>query len=419
MDILASVGVTLLGILSLAYIISYVSIPVIKRAAEIRNLFDHPDDYRKIHNEAIPTLGGVDIFMAFLLSYSVSPWSDLFEGYSYFVGALLILFFIGLKDDLVTLSAWKKIAAQLLAAGLVIFGSGIFISDFNGVMGAVHIPMWAGIPLSFFTIIVVINAMNLIDGIDGLAAGIGTMASILFGTGFLMVGDLPMAGFSFALAGALFGFLRYNFSPASIFMGDTGSMLIGFLLSVQAIQFLSLSNYPEFYSVFTNAAPLLVVSIMAFPLYDTLRVVFKRVRRGKSMFTPGLDHVHHELLRMGLSHRGIALLLYGQSLLIVVLAGFLSQLNLDINLQIAAVIASCMIFYPTNGFKRRMVTKLFDAEWRSYQARQWGIDIDPRRAERRTNGIVYRSPLRSLNPREREHFEKEERRREEIEEIAV
>ncbi|MDZ7681656.1 MAG: MraY family glycosyltransferase [Fodinibius sp.] len=158
----------------------------------------------------------------------------------------MILFFTGLKDDLVTLSATKKLAAQLTATGLIVFGSGMVIDNFQGVFGLAEIPYWMAMPVTFFTVVVVINAINLIDGIDGLAGGIGAIASTVFGAGFLYVGQLPMAMFSFCLSGALLGFLYYNFSPASIFMGDTGSMLLGFLLSVQAIEFIGLQQHACF-----------------------------------------------------------------------------------------------------------------------------------------------------------------------------
>lgn len=372
MGITVTAGFTIFGIFLAAYLISYISIPAIKKASEDKHLFDHPDQGRKIHVKAIPTLGGVAIFLAFLISYSLSPFSNDFQGFSYFVGAILILFFAGLKDDLVTLSPVKKLMAQLVAGGLVVVGCGAIVTDFHGIMGIREISVWAGMPISLFTIVVVINAVNLIDGIDGLAGGIGTLASLLFGTGFLLVGELPMAVFSFALAGALLGFLRYNFSPASIFMGDTGSMLIGFLLSIQALYFLNLGAFSEFQGILLTSTPLFVVAILAFPLYDTLRVTIKRIRRGKSMFTPGQDHVHHELLRVGMSHRGASLVLYMSSAVIVLLAGVISLSEMNVNVQMAAVIGCCLAIYPTNGFKRRMLARHLNIDWRLYRRKKPG-----------------------------------------------
>jgi len=360
----------------ISVLISYFAIPVITEITEKRHLFDHPDDDRKLHTEAVPTLGGVAIFSAFMLSFALSSGAVEFTGFSYLVSALLILFFVGLKDDLVVLSAWKKLLAQIAAATLVIYGCGIQITSFHGVLGVHNIPDWAGIGISLFSIIVVINAVNLIDGIDGLAGGIGALSSVLFGAGFLYVGQLPMALFSFCLAGALVGFLYYNFEPASIFMGDTGSMLLGFLLSVQAIEFIQLSSHPTFVSRFSDKAPILTVAILSFPLYDTLRVVFKRIWKKDSIFKPGQDHVHHELLRMGLSHRSASLLLYGESLLVITIIGSLSVLNINVNILLGILLVGSMLVYPTNGFKRKIFSKIFGYHWLAYRGRTWGVEID-------------------------------------------
>lgn len=365
------------GFFLLSCFISYLSIPLIIQAAKDKHLLDQPDGDRKLHTRAVPTLGGVAIFFAFLLSYAVSPWADGFEGFSYLVGALLILFFVGLKDDLFMLSARTKLSAQIAAVSLVLFGSGIEITNFYGVLGLADIPFWAAVPVTVFTMIVVINSMNLIDGIDGLAGGIGVIASLLFGAAFLYVGQMPLAMFSFCLAGALLGFLYYNFDPASIFMGDTGSIILGFLLSVQAIEFINLSSHPDFSAIFTNTAPILVVSILAFPLFDTLRVVFKRFRRANPIFEPGQDHVHHEMLRMGMTHKKASLLLYGQSFALIALMTSLSLFNISVNVLLGILLLTSMIIYPTNGFKRRMFANLFGVDWQVYRRRLWGVKISP------------------------------------------
>lgn len=360
----------------LSCLTSYFAIPIIIRAAKKNHFFDQPDHNRKLHIEAIPTLGGVAIFFAFLLSFAINPWANVIEGFPYIVAALLILFFIGLKDDLVILSAKKKLIAQISAAALVIFGSGILISDFQGVLGLADIPHWAAVIVTFVTIIGVINAVNLIDGIDGLAGGVGLISSFLFGGAFFYAGQLSMAVFSLCLAGALLGFLYYNFSPASIFMGDTGSMILGFLLSIQAIQFIGLGSYPEFYSLFGNAAPILAVSILALPLFDTLRVVFKRLRRKSSIFEPGKDHIHHELLRMGLSHKNASLLLYAESIALVSLMATLSLFDIGVNLLLGILLFSSTVMLPTNGFKRRILASLFGYDWQAYRRKKWGIEFN-------------------------------------------
>ncbi|SHG68310.1 UDP-N-acetylmuramyl pentapeptide phosphotransferase/UDP-N-acetylglucosamine-1-phosphate transferase [Fodinibius roseus] len=408
MDYLLQDRAVMGGVALLAWLISYFSIPVIIGAARRRNLFDHPDYERKIHSESIPTLGGIAIFLAFLLSYSVSPWSDSLTGFSYLVAALLILFFVGLKDDLVTLSATVKLGAQISAVGLVMYGSGILITDFHGVLGLAEIPLWVALPVTLLTVIVVINAVNLIDGIDGLAGGIGTLASLLFGFGFFYVGQVPMAVFSFCLAGALLGFLWYNFSPASIFMGDTGSMILGFLLSIQAIAFMQLGAMPEFTQLFGNAVPVLTVAVLAFPLFDTIRVIVKRFRRGRSIFTAGQDHIHHEFLRMGFSHRSASITLYLMSAFLVGFSVFLSQMPIDVNLQLGAVITACIVIYPTNGFKRRLFTKCFGSKWQRLYSYKWGVEFDRERIDPLSSLTEQpESKIFDLSDKEKESEEKE------------
>jgi UDP-N-acetylmuramyl pentapeptide phosphotransferase/UDP-N-acetylglucosamine-1-phosphate transferase len=376
MEILLQNGLIMGGFFLLSYVIAYLTIPVIIKVAKEKKFVDYPDNDRKLHTRAIPTLGGVAIFLDFLLSITVSPWADEIQGFSYLVGALLISFHVGLKDDMYMLSPRTKLFSQIAAAGLVVFGSGITVSHFYGVLGLAEIPYWIAVPFSLFTIIVVINAMNLIDGIDGLAGGIGVLASALFGVSFLYVGQVPMAMFSFCLTGALLGFLYYNFSPASIFMGDTGSTIVGFLLSIQAVQFIKLGAHPDFSSVFSNAAPVLAVAILVLPLFDTIRVVIKRLRRNKSIFEPGQEHVHHELLRMGFFHKNASLLLYGKSLFLITMMGILSTLSVNVNLLLGILVFASMLVYPTNGFKRRILARIFGYDWQHSQRQQWGIEFD-------------------------------------------
>jgi UDP-N-acetylmuramyl pentapeptide phosphotransferase/UDP-N-acetylglucosamine-1-phosphate transferase len=419
-------GVIMGGFFLLSCIISYLCIPFITRIAEKNHLFDRPDNNRKLHSRAVPTLGGSAIFFAFLLSFSVSPWADSMPGYSYLVGALVILLFVGLKDDLIELSARTKLISQITAGGLVVFGSGALITNFHGVLGLAHIPYWAAVPVSVVVIIAVINAVNLIDGIDGLAGGIGAIASALFGGAFLYVGQVPLAMFSFCLTGALIGFLYYNFSPATIFMGDTGSMILGFLLAVQSIEFIKLSNHPEFSAIFTNTAPILAVSILAFPLFDTLRVIFKRFRRNKSIIRPGQDHVHHELLRMGFSHKSASLMLYGQSLSLIALMGCLATFNININILLSVLVLASMLVFPTNGFKRKLVSGLFGVDWSEYRSPLWGIEfghhsIGPSNGNGASKDFEYemQSNGNGEHKREEEEMETEEAKEREIENIAV
>lgn len=382
-----------IGSVSLAFLLSYFAIPVIIRVAKLKNFYDQPDFHRKLHNKMTPTLGGVAIFLAFFVSFSISSFADLFPGFGYFAGALTILLFAGVKDDIIALAAGKKLAAQITASCLLIFGSGLHITSFHGVFGIGEIGYIPGAMVTLFTFIVVINAFNLIDGIDGLAGGIGILASTLFGVSFGLAGQLHLAVLSFVMAGALAGFLMHNFSPASIFMGDTGSMIVGFALAVQAISFVQISGLPAVTDLFGSAAPLIPVAILSLPLYDTLRVIVKRFSRGVPVFKPGQDHVHHELLRMGFSHRESTLILYGGSVLLT--AGALFSTALEVNLFLAALLAGCLLAYPTVGAKRKIVAALFNIDWTAFRAsRMAQFELS---ASAATNGSSHTNGARRSN----------------------
>jgi UDP-N-acetylmuramyl pentapeptide phosphotransferase/UDP-N-acetylglucosamine-1-phosphate transferase len=296
------------------------------------------------------------LFVAFFISVSLSGIADQIAGYPYMSAALVILFFAGLKDDLVGLSPIKKLVAQVGSIALVIFGSGIYINDFYGMFGVDTLPLWVAFTITSFTMVVVINAYNLIDGIDGLASSVGLLAAIIFGSIFWISGNTELAIFSFMLAVSLFGFLLHNKEPASIFMGDTGSMLVGFVLAILAVEFISLNEISAYTELFSNSSAILPVAILSVPLYDTLRVFYRRSKRKISPFDPGKDHIHHEFLKMGLSHTKTVGIVISGMLFTIGVALLLKELNGHI--MLAGVLCSTLIFYPTNGTKRRILHKI-------------------------------------------------------------
>lgn len=343
--------------LPLSFIISFVSVPVLIKLAKERNLFDMPDFDRKLHTRVTPTMGGASIYIAFLVGFGVSGYTDALSGYGYLVSGLTILFFTGIKDDIITVSPRFKLISQVFSAFLAMYGCNLMITSFGGVFGVGLMPDMLSVSLTLFTFIVITNAYNLIDGIDGLAVGIGIISSIVFGIGFLVSGNIPFAVLSFFVASSMLGFLVHNFSPASIFMGDTGSLVVGFLLSVMAVKFVSLPEQALISSVYSKTAPVLAIAVLSLPLYDTLRVFIKRVASGKSPFTPGKDHVHHVLLDMGFSHAQSAIILYTGTIILTTTIILLSVLS--INMLLAVVVLGMFVVYPTVGYKRRLFTFLF------------------------------------------------------------
>ncbi len=345
----------------IAFSIAYFSVPVLRKIAYHRDLYDKPDNQRKLHDRYVPSLGGVAIFMAFFIGFSISGIAEDIPGYPYMAAAITLLFFTGLKDDIVDLSARVKLLVELVVAMLLIFGSNIYISNFYGVFGVYEIPYWVSVPLTAFTFIVVINAYNLIDGIDGLAAGIGILACLFFGTGFFVAGEYAFSSLSFVLLISLVAYLRYNYHPAQIFMGDTGSLVVGGILSVLAIKFIGLNEVPQYQDVFGATSSVLPIAILAFPLFDTITVFYKRIRRGDSPFTAGRDHIHHSIMECGFGQKATSIILYSVSFIIPFIT--LSFKNANINVILVVTILSMFLLFPVKGTKREFLKKIgFDIE---------------------------------------------------------
>ena len=303
-------------------------IPSIITVAKQKGLYDKPD-HRKLHTNKIPRLGGLAIIAGF--SIAVSIWgipTEIATRLQYLQAGLIILFFSGLKDDVVMLTPVKKLISQLFATSLVVIGEDIRITSFYGLFGVTELSIWVSYALSIFTIVVITNAFNLIDGIDGLAGGIGFIISVTFGLWFNFIDQVGWSIIAFSLAGALIGFLIFNFNPAKIFMGDAGSLCTGFLISIMAIQFIEF-NSPEvqnFYKIST--APVIAMAILVIPLYDTMRVFTIRLMKKKSPFAADRNHMHHILLNTGLGHKEVSLILYIVNIMFVLIGFLLKDSNI-------------------------------------------------------------------------------------------
>ncbi len=283
----------------------------------LRGLMENPVK-RSSHDSPTPTFGGIAIFAGTMIGYMVWNFKD--EGFllhKVFAG-LLILFFLGLKDDLYALAPLKKIISQIVASLIVIVGSDLRINSFFGIFGIYELPYLVSILFTIFIFVALINSFNLIDGIDGLSGGIGMIASSGFGWWFLINEHWSLACLSLSLSASLLGFLRYNYSKGSkIFMGDTGSLIIGYLITVLAVKFISLNQSYNFSpgNHFVSA-PVLALSLLSVPIFDTLRVFGVRILKGKSPFLADRIHLHHLLVDNGLSHLAASLTLYSMTILI-------------------------------------------------------------------------------------------------------
>lgn len=286
---------------------------------------------RKIHRNVIPNIGGIAIIISFILSVVI--WApnfrfvpDLKSNVFIFGGSsVLILFFIGVRDDIIPMPALIKLLGQIIAAFVVVFFGGIYVSNFNGFMGYHEIPEIYAKVIAIFLIISVINAYNLIDGIDGLASSLAIISASFYATWFLLGDNIVMFTISFALIGALIGFLMFNKSPAKIFMGDTGSMFLGFTISILAIRFVDYnSTKPEAYYHLYNA-PYIAMTTMLVPIADVCRVFIDRLLAKKSPFFPDKTHIHHLLLKLGLSHNKVVILLSSFSFIFILIAVLLNK----------------------------------------------------------------------------------------------
>ena len=302
----------------LAFLITFFAIPVIIEVAKDKKLFDEPGE-RKVHKAVIPTLGGLGIFGGFIIATLIGVPPAAASVLQYFMAAIMIIFFMGIKDDVLILTASKKFIGQLVAAGIVIKFGGIQITDMYGIMGIHALAPTASFLLTLFTIVVITNSFNLIDGVDGLAGSLGLLTSLIFGFYFYFSGEPLYAVLALSLAGSLIAFLIYNFYPAKIFMGDTGSLLIGLVNSILVIKFISIASNPSS-PIPLESAPALGFAILLVPLFDTLRVVSHRIINRRSPFCPDRNHIHHFLLDLGLSHRMIAFTCVAANILFIALA---------------------------------------------------------------------------------------------------
>ncbi|MGB3005397.1 MAG: MraY family glycosyltransferase [Chitinophagaceae bacterium] len=322
---------------SVSFIVSFLAIPIIMQIAEKKKLYDIPDE-RKVHTRQIASLGGVGVFGGFMLASLLSIQGYLNPEFQYFFAAAFIIFFLGLKDDLVILSASKKFIGQIIAASILVHLGGIRLDSMYGLFGIEQLPEAFGLALSYLTIIVVINSFNLIDGIDGLAASLGILTMLVFGTYFFVIDYQAYALLAFSMAGSLVAFLIFNHHPAKIFMGDSGSLLVGLVNSILVIKFINVAHIPQVV-VPISASVAIGFSILIVPLLDTLRVFSIRILKGKSPFTPDRNHVHHLLLDRGLNHAEVTFTCVTINIGFILLAWFGQSLGTTLILSIILVVA--------------------------------------------------------------------------------
>lgn len=322
--------------------ITFLSIPIIIKVAKEKHLFDFPDE-RKVHVSKIPTLGGIGIFLGFL--FAMTFWTKFIECWhlQYLTASLIIISFLGIKDDLIGLSAFKKAVGQIFAALIVVIWGNLRIESLYNIFGIHELPYIISVLFTTLTVLVIVNAYNLIDGIDGLAASLGLVASFTFGVLFFMTGEnYQQSILAFSLAGALFGFLRFNISPAKIFMGDTGSMVVGFIIAFLAMEFLEIKEFTGNNWLVISSTPLISMSLIFVPLYDLVRVFGIRLWHKRSPFRADQNHLHHMLLKLGFSHMYSTFIVTLFASFLILLAFIFERFG---NYWIGAILLSaCLLF---------------------------------------------------------------------------
>lgn len=334
--------------------------PALIKVAKIKHLVDEPSESRKVHKSSTPTIGGVIIFSAFIFSaFLWFPAShptaiQSLDKFLYLMASLILLFFVGVKDDIIGMSPMKKLMAHIMVGFILCVMGEIRITGFHGLLGMdIILPEYGSILISIFTYIVIVNSINLIDGVDGLASGVGLISSIAFGLWFSYSGQIHWALVAFALAGSLFGFLIFNFNPARIFMGDSGSLIIGAVLSVLAIEFIEspVNFLPKEFKFIST--PVAAMAILAYPLLDTLRVFTIRALKGKSPLSADRNHLHHKLMDRFRSHKKTVITVYIFSIIIIAQAFLFQFENPNISFIISLGFAFLFVGIVFLGYKKR------------------------------------------------------------------
>ncbi|NTU21741.1 undecaprenyl/decaprenyl-phosphate alpha-N-acetylglucosaminyl 1-phosphate transferase [Brevibacillus sp. HB1.2] len=309
----------ILGFLT-SLIISFIATPYVKNLAVKVGAVDAPNQ-RKVHTRIMPRMGGLAIYIGYLVAFFLFvPYTSLSEMLGIFIGSTIVMV-VGMLDDKYQLSPKWKLLGQLVATAIVVIPFGLKIGVVNlPYSGSIDFSsgwlFWLAIPITMFWIVGVTNAVNLIDGLDGLSAGVSAIAAGTMGVMALLMDDYKVATYCFVLLGAILGFLYFNFHPARLFMGDTGSLFLGFNLAA-----LSIMGFKE--ALFVSF--IIPIVVLGVPLWDTFFAIVRRIVNKKPISSPDKGHLHHCLLNMGLSHRSTVLMIYSISIFFGMMAILLTK----------------------------------------------------------------------------------------------
>jgi UDP-GlcNAc:undecaprenyl-phosphate/decaprenyl-phosphate GlcNAc-1-phosphate transferase len=332
-------GNSILIILLVTFFTSAILVPIVKKIAHHIGAIDYPDA-RKVHKKPMPRLGGLAIFLSFLIGYIFFAESTI-QMISILIGGFIIIL-LGIFDDIHSIHARYKFIVQIIAASIVVFYGNIYLPNISAFGVNLSFGAW-GYPLAVLFIVAIINAINLIDGLDGLAAGTSSIyftaiAIIAFALDRLNGLDVTLC---LIMLGATLGFLIYNFNPASIFMGDTGSTFLGFMIAVIALLG---------YKAATVTSLIVPIIILFLPLMDTIFAIIRRLIRGENIGAPDKEHIHHQLLKLNKSTKKTVLIMYGIDALCAAISIFyaLGDNQLAIILYIILLVVIVTLIFKTD-----------------------------------------------------------------------
>lgn len=335
---------TIIAAFAVAAVLSYFFTPPVKNFAHKVGAIDVPKDARRMHKKPIPRLGGLAIYGGFLCSILI--FGQLDETMLCVLLGAAIIVALGIFDDVLALGAKLKFVVQIVAAAIPVCIGDLQIGLFTNLNPLsdtpfVHLGILA-VPVTIIWLVGITNAVNLIDGLDGLAVGVSSIAAITMLAVALLTGNMPIAITMAALAGACIGFMPYNLNPAKIFMGDTGSTFLGYMLATVSIMGLF-----KFYAVISFAVPFLILGL---PIFDTANAIIRRVAAGRSPMSPDRGHVHHKLIDMGFNQKQAVAILYaisatlGLTAVVLTSSGEVKAIVLLLAVLAAILVGACIIY---------------------------------------------------------------------------
>ena len=341
-----------------AFSIVFTAIPTIVFVADAKKLYDEPG-VRKSHKKSIATLGGISLFAGVVIGFGMFTRFAIHPEFQYVVIASVVLFFVGLKDDILIIAPLKKLSGQIFAVLIIVVLGNLRFTNLHEFLGVHQLLYVHSFLLTTFVLIVIINGFNLIDGIDGLSSGVGIISSLLFGIFFYINGEIGYAVLAAAMAGGLIAFFWFNVFGIEnkIFMGDTGSLLVGLFLSVMVVRFNEM-NIVATGKWFIQAAPAVSFGVLFIPLFDTLRVFTIRILRGKSPFKADKNHVHHRLLALGYSHIKATMILLSANIVVIIIVLVFNFLGIVFLMAILLILGTFFSVLPEWVYKKRAKSKM-------------------------------------------------------------